>query len=44
MAESTKTSWNFVYVKDNEGNESVCRADDFDNCISDGTRAIALGD
>ena len=44
MAESTKTSWNHVYVRDNDGNEAVCLADNFDHCLDDANRAIPLGD
>lgn len=55
MAEETKTSWNYVWVKDRAGNEYVCRVDalqdpkkvpdeELKDCIDDASRALPLGD
>ena len=55
MAEETKTSWNYVWVKDKAGNEYVCSVDalknpkklskdQLDNCIDDASRAVPVGD
>jgi hypothetical protein len=55
MAEATKTSWNYVYVKDNAGNEFICPLgalkdkeaasdDELKNCIDDAKAGVPLGD
>lgn len=55
MTEATKTSWNYVRVKDKAGNEFICRIDalkdpkdatqeELDNCIDDASAGVPLGD
>jgi len=55
MTEGTKTSWNYVWVKDRAGNEYVCRVDSLEdpkkkteeelkNCMDDASRALPVGD
>lgn len=55
MAEGTKTSWNFVWVKDAAGNEFACPVDslkkrenmtedELSNCVDDASRALPVGD
>ena len=55
MAEATKTSWNYVYVKDRAGNEFICPLDslkdvshatdeELDNCVDDAKAGVPLGD
>lgn len=55
MSEATKTSWNFVWVKDKAGNEFACpvdalkkpedmTAEEKGNCIDDASRALPVGD
>ena len=55
MTEATKTSWNYVWVKDRAGNEYACpvdalkdpskmSADEKENCMDDASRAIPVGD
>ncbi len=55
MAEATKTSWNYVYVKDRAGNEFICSLEalkdvahaseeELKNCIDDAKAGVPLGD
>lgn len=55
MTEATKTSWNFVWVKDRAGNEFICNIGDLkdpkkaspeelEGCIDDASAGVALGD
>ena len=55
MSEGTKTSWNFVWVKDKAGNEFACPVDalkkpgdmteeEKKGCIDDASRALPIGD
>jgi hypothetical protein len=55
MGESTKTSWNFVWVTDRRGNEFICPVDalrdpgkatpeELDNCLEDAKAEMPLGD
>ena len=55
MTEGTKTSWNFVWVKDRAGNEYACPVDalkkpdeltpeEKSGCYDDASRAMPVGD
>lgn len=55
MTEATKTSWNYVWVKDRAGNEFVCPVDALKNpkslsddqlkdCVDDASRSVPVGD
>ena len=55
MTDPTKTSWNYVWVKDRAGNEFVCQVDalkkaddvpdkELEGCLDDASRAIPVGD
>jgi len=55
MTEGTKTSWNYVWVKDRAGNEYVCQIDalkdpkkmsetELKDCVDDASRALPIGD
>jgi hypothetical protein len=55
MTEATKTSWNYVWVKDRAGNEFICPSnalkdpkkasdEDLKNCVDDATSGVPLGD
>ena len=55
MTEATKTSWNYVWVKDRAGSEFICPAnalkkpqeasgDELKNCVDDATAGVPLGD
>ena len=55
MADATKTSWNYVWVKDRAGNEFVCKVDALEDpkglseeerkaCVDDASRALPVGD
>jgi len=55
MTEATKTSWNYVWVKDKAGNEFICELgalkdpkkatkEELDNCINDASAGVPLGD
>jgi hypothetical protein len=55
MAEPTKTSWNYVWVKDRAGNEFICDLKDLKDpktasdeelkkCVDDAKAGVPLGD
>lgn len=55
MTEATKTSWNYVWVKDRAGNEFICPStalkdpkkaspEDLDKCVDDASAGVPLGD
>ena len=55
MVEETKTSWNYVWVKDRAGNEYACpvnalkKPDELTDaecakCLDDASRALPVGD
>jgi hypothetical protein len=55
MAEPTKTSWNYVWVKDKAGNEFACPVnvlkkpeemtnEEKESCLEDASRALPIGD
>jgi len=55
MTKATKTSWNYVWVKDRAGNEYACPVEalkdpkkmteaEKKNCVNDASRAIPVGD
>lgn len=55
MAEPTRSSWNYVWVKDKAGNEYACPVEtlkkrsemteeELKNCTEDATRAMPVGD
>lgn len=55
MTEARKTSWNYVWVKDNAGNEFACQVDalkkpdqltddEKSNCVDDATAGVNVGD
>ena len=55
MAEETKTSWNYVWVKDGAGNEFACPVEslkkkgdmteeELKSCTDDASRALPVGD
>jgi len=55
MTEPTKTTWNYVWVKDKAGNEFICpinalkdpqkaSEEELKNCIDDAKAGVALGD
>ncbi len=55
MAEETRTSWNFVWVKDAAGNEFACPVEslkkksemskeELESCTDDASRALPVGD
>jgi len=55
MTEATKTSWNYVWVKDRAGNEFVCPVnalkkpkdvseENLKDCLDDASRALPVGD
>ena len=55
MTEGTKTSWNYVWVKDKAGNEFACPVnalkkpgdlsqEEKEGCLEDASRALPVGD
>ncbi|MGD9124770.1 MAG: hypothetical protein PVG60_06735 [Desulfarculaceae bacterium] len=55
MTEATKTSWNYVWVKDRAGNEFICPVsalkdpqsatdDELKGCVDDAKAGVPLGD
>jgi hypothetical protein len=55
MTEATKTSWNYVWVKDRAGNEFICPSsalkdpkkaspEELDKCVDDASAGVPLGD